>query len=176
MKLTGITDDQVKDAPVFKDIAREVSRLKDAIIVGYNLEFDKGFVSAELERVGLDWPDNQPELDPLIFALVSCTRDGEETSWAKWLNVSAFLWRMLTEPWTMQKRPDTCSSHLQRATSRTRGLTGCSGAMADASGPRASDAQKNARSKRSWGGSGICKRTGNRGRSSGLGTCLFVRG
>ena len=69
VKLTGITDDQVKDAPVFKDIAREVeSRLKDAIIVGYNLEFDKGFVSAELERVGLDWPDNQPELDPLIFA------------------------------------------------------------------------------------------------------------
>ena len=69
VKLTGITDEQVKDAPAFKEVAAEVqSRLKGAIIVGYNLEFDKGFVSAELERVGMEWPEGGPELDPLIFA------------------------------------------------------------------------------------------------------------
>jgi DNA polymerase III subunit epsilon len=68
VKLTGIRDEDVAKEPPFEQVATEVlSRLQDAVIVGYNLSFDKGFLSMELERSGLNWPEAS-ELDPLIFA------------------------------------------------------------------------------------------------------------
>ena len=52
-KLTGIDDDLLEDAPPFETIAETaVELLTDAVIVGHNVEFDLGFLNAELERAG----------------------------------------------------------------------------------------------------------------------------
>lgn len=68
-KITGISDEDVKDAPLFSEIADAVhQRLQDVGIVAYNLSFDRSFVRMELERCGLAWPSESPTLDPLIFA------------------------------------------------------------------------------------------------------------
>ena len=68
VKLTGIKDEDVASEPPFEQVAADVLKhLQDAVIVGYNLSFDKGFLSVELERAGLAWPEAS-ELDPLIFA------------------------------------------------------------------------------------------------------------
>lgn len=68
-RITGIKDDDVADAPTFEELAEDVhARLQDVGIVAYNLAFDRGFVRAELERCGLEWPGENPTLDPLIFA------------------------------------------------------------------------------------------------------------
>ncbi len=68
VKLTGIKDADVQGKPAFGEVAAEIlSHLSRGPIVGYNLSFDKGFLSAELGRENLAWPD-APELDPLVFA------------------------------------------------------------------------------------------------------------
>lgn len=52
-KLTGISDKHVKDAPKFSQIHEQVTRfIGSSIVVAYNAEFDIGFLSAELSRVG----------------------------------------------------------------------------------------------------------------------------
>lgn len=67
-ELTGIQQEDVADAPPFAALARGVfERLEGRCIVAYNLGFDRSFVSAELERCGLGFPEG-PTLDPLIFA------------------------------------------------------------------------------------------------------------
>ena len=68
-KITGIKPEDLVDKPTFKEIAHEVyRRLQGVGIVAYNLSFDRGFVTEELERCGLTWPEHAPTLDPLIFA------------------------------------------------------------------------------------------------------------
>jgi DNA polymerase-3 subunit epsilon len=67
-ELTGISEDDLVDAPPFSAIADEVrARLDGRCVVAYNLDFDRGFVTAELDRCALSWPEG-PTLDPLIFA------------------------------------------------------------------------------------------------------------
>lgn len=52
-QLTGITNDIVKDAPVFSEIADKVSQLLDqAYFVAHNVLFDLSFVQAELAQAG----------------------------------------------------------------------------------------------------------------------------
>lgn len=69
VKLTGIEDAHVADAPEFDALAAEVhARLQGVGIVAYNLAFDRSFLRAELQRCGLSWPEEAPTLDPLIFA------------------------------------------------------------------------------------------------------------
>jgi DNA polymerase III subunit epsilon len=52
-KLTGIDDDLLEEAPTFEAIADTVIELlTDAVVVGHNVEFDLGFLNAELERAG----------------------------------------------------------------------------------------------------------------------------
>ncbi len=53
--LTGITEDQLEDAPPFCDVAPEVNqRLGDADLSGYNVEdFDLPFLTCAFERIGL---------------------------------------------------------------------------------------------------------------------------
>lgn len=68
-RITGIKDEDVQDQPTFAEVANEIhARLQDVGIVAYNLPFDRGFMRAELARVGLSWPEDAPTLDPLIFA------------------------------------------------------------------------------------------------------------
>ena len=68
VKLTGITQAQVDGQPRFEALAAEIrARLEGKVAVAYNLPFDRGFITAELERAGTTWPD-VPALDPLVFA------------------------------------------------------------------------------------------------------------
>lgn len=68
-RITGIKDEDVQDQPSFEELADEIhERLRGVGIVAYNLSFDRSFMKAELERCGLEWPEEAPTLDPLIFA------------------------------------------------------------------------------------------------------------
>lgn len=52
-KLTGISDELVKDAPVFGQIAKEVFELlQDKVFVAHNVNFDYSFVSHQLAQHG----------------------------------------------------------------------------------------------------------------------------
>lgn len=54
--LTGITNEMVRDAPRFAEIADALyDRLADAIFVAHNARFDYGFLKAEFDRAGYDW-------------------------------------------------------------------------------------------------------------------------
>ena len=67
-RLTGIQQADVEDKPPFADIAEEVrQRLEGRIVVAYNLSFDRSFLTSELGRCDLTWPD-EITLDPLVFA------------------------------------------------------------------------------------------------------------
>lgn len=55
-RLTGITDEIVKDAPSFSDVALEVEKhLAGAVFVAHHAAFDYGFVKHEMFRAGIDW-------------------------------------------------------------------------------------------------------------------------
>ncbi len=52
VKMTGIDDELLKDAPLFESIADDVvGLLADRVIVGHNVGFDIDFVNAELKRL-----------------------------------------------------------------------------------------------------------------------------
>lgn len=52
-KLTGITNEDVADAPYFDEIAAEVYRILDgAIFVAHNVRFDFSFIKRQLEALG----------------------------------------------------------------------------------------------------------------------------
>lgn len=54
--LTGITNEMVKDAPVFDDIADKVFELlTNRIFVAHNVNFDYSFIRHELELAGFKW-------------------------------------------------------------------------------------------------------------------------
>src|SRR5690606_21200745 len=54
--LTGITNEMVKDAPIFEDIAAKVFQmLSGRIFVAHNVNFDYSFVCHQLEQSGLKW-------------------------------------------------------------------------------------------------------------------------
>ena len=53
IKLTGIDDVLLADAPKFGPVAETVVELlADSVVVGHNVEFDLGFINAELKRAG----------------------------------------------------------------------------------------------------------------------------
>ncbi|MDB5182600.1 MAG: polC [Candidatus Saccharibacteria bacterium] len=52
--LTGITDEMLWDAPLFKGIADELEVfLDDALFIAHNVSFDYNFIKMEFERMGL---------------------------------------------------------------------------------------------------------------------------
>lgn len=54
--LTGITDEMVRDAPIFDDVAEKVlEMLTDRIFVAHNVNFDYSFVRHELKLAGFTW-------------------------------------------------------------------------------------------------------------------------
>ena len=64
VKLTGIADEDVADAPEFKKHAKDIwSLLDNRIIVAHNLPFDRGFLCMEFRKLGLDWPSPLAEID-----------------------------------------------------------------------------------------------------------------
>ena len=71
-----ITDDAVKNAPLFEAVAREiVSALAGCVPAAYNAAFDRAFLGSELARAGLSTEGLPPALkkdiewvDPLVWA------------------------------------------------------------------------------------------------------------
>jgi DNA polymerase III subunit epsilon len=105
--LTGITNEMVRDAPSFAELAHDLyDRLDGAVFVAHNARFDYGFVRAEFARAGLNfhaktlctvrlsrhlYPDRAPHtLDAIIerFDL-----GGEQRHRA--LGDARVLWRLL---------------------------------------------------------------------------------
>lgn len=68
--LTGITDDEVKDAPLFKEKANEiVAMLDNCYLIAHNVPFDLGFLNEELAANGLKKLTN-PVLDTVELARI----------------------------------------------------------------------------------------------------------
>ena len=57
LRVHGISDDMLRDAPLFSQVARHVMELfEGAVLVGHNIPFDLGFLDEELRRLGLAMP------------------------------------------------------------------------------------------------------------------------
>lgn len=53
-EIHGITDDDVRDAPTFEEVAPAVAAaLEDAVFAAYNVYFDVKFLTSEFERAGI---------------------------------------------------------------------------------------------------------------------------
>ena len=69
VKVHGITAEFLADKPLFADIAEEfLAFIGDAMLVIHNAEFDRRFLNAELERVGLPLIERQRCVDTLQLA------------------------------------------------------------------------------------------------------------
>jgi len=56
IRLTGITNEMVVDAPQFREVAQKVDELtKDCVFVAHNVNFDYGFFRAEFDRIGMSY-------------------------------------------------------------------------------------------------------------------------
>lgn len=52
-RLTGITDEMVRDAPAFEDIAGKLyGYIEGAVLAAHNVRFDHGFLKSEFRRLG----------------------------------------------------------------------------------------------------------------------------
>jgi DNA polymerase-3 subunit epsilon len=64
-----ITDDDVREAPPFETVAREViAMLEGCVPAAYNAAFDRAFLGSELARAGLPLRRDVEWLDPLVWA------------------------------------------------------------------------------------------------------------
>jgi DNA polymerase-3 subunit epsilon len=60
-KLTGITNEMVKDAPLFKEVAQKIIDLtKGKIFVAHDVDFDYKFLRTELKKAGFAF--NEPKV------------------------------------------------------------------------------------------------------------------
>ena len=54
--MTGITDEMVKNAPLFEEVAGKIfALLQDKIFVAHNVNFDYSFIRAHLAAAGFDY-------------------------------------------------------------------------------------------------------------------------
>lgn len=65
----GITDDFLKDKPLFKDVVDDLLVfLEGAKLVAHNVSFDMGFLNAELSRLDMPSIGNEHVIDTLALA------------------------------------------------------------------------------------------------------------
>lgn len=66
--VNGITDEDVKDCPLFKDKAKEILKLlKNQTIISYNgIAFDIPLLQSEFKRCGIDW-EPKKQIDCLLI-------------------------------------------------------------------------------------------------------------
>ena len=61
IKLTGIDEEKVKNAPTFPEVWAEIEPLMSSgILVAHNAVFDMGVLKRCLEGYGIDWKDSIP--------------------------------------------------------------------------------------------------------------------
>ncbi len=71
VELTGITDADVKDAPLFEDVAHRLLTFLDTLpLCGHQVEFDIGFLNEELKRLGRPRISNQSIDTALISRII----------------------------------------------------------------------------------------------------------
>jgi DNA polymerase-3 subunit epsilon len=69
LEVHGITDEFLKDKPVFKDIIGDLLEfIKGAKIIAHNSNFDMGFLNAELARLDMPPIGNEHVIDSLAIA------------------------------------------------------------------------------------------------------------
>jgi DNA polymerase-3 subunit epsilon len=67
----NITNDFLKDKPLFKDIANELLdfiQQKDTTIVAHNANFDMKFINIELKNINIDNISNIPIIDTVVLS------------------------------------------------------------------------------------------------------------
>lgn len=68
-KIHGLADEFLQDQPLFADIADELlAFIGDSRIIAHNASFDRSFVLAELNRIGINTLDEHPFFDSLKLA------------------------------------------------------------------------------------------------------------
>ena len=70
VKVHGLTEEFLKDYPVFSDIAQEFIDFvgEDGILVAHNASFDMSFINYELSRINKDIYENDRVIDTLEIA------------------------------------------------------------------------------------------------------------
>ena len=69
IRVHGITDDKVKDAPRFADIVRDLSDfIGDAPVIAHNAQFDRNFIDFEYSRIAHPLIDGSRWIDTLQLA------------------------------------------------------------------------------------------------------------
>jgi DNA polymerase-3 subunit epsilon len=69
IKVHGITNEKVKDCPIFADIAQDfLDFIADSKIIAHNANFDMDFINHELQLVGLLALDSSRFIDTLAIA------------------------------------------------------------------------------------------------------------
>ncbi|MGB8001285.1 MAG: ATP-dependent DNA helicase DinG, partial [Anaerobacillus sp.] len=78
----GITDDDLKEAPLFEEVAPELlKRLDGAYFVAHNVRFDLNFMNAQLDASGYD-PFSGPMIDTVELARILLpTAEAYKLSW-----------------------------------------------------------------------------------------------
>jgi DNA polymerase-3 subunit epsilon len=65
----GITDEFLKDKPLFADVAQQILEFfEGAKWIAHNANFDMGFINAELDRIGLPPVQSDQVIDTLALA------------------------------------------------------------------------------------------------------------
>ena len=69
VEITHIRQEDVDGQPKFREIAQDVlDAFSGHGIVAYNIGFDRPFLTHKLEKLGMQWPSDNPTIDPLVFA------------------------------------------------------------------------------------------------------------
>lgn len=69
IKVHGITDDKVKDAPKFHEVVDDlIEFLGDAPLIAHNANFDRNFIDFEIGRIGRKPPPQDRWIDTLALA------------------------------------------------------------------------------------------------------------
>lgn len=58
MKYHGISIDDLKNAPTFKEVAYKILETLDGIIVGHSVEFDYRFLKKSFKKIGINFKKN----------------------------------------------------------------------------------------------------------------------
>lgn len=89
----GITNEMVKDQPIFADILPELlSTLEGCVVVAHNADFDLKFLRYECEQCGMKFPD-LPVIDTLKLAKKSGRFEKNRLGFiAEKLGISAAGW------------------------------------------------------------------------------------